>query len=146
MNVAAPVAGPGLPAPPAGTPPEITHSYLDSAVRERRRTCLITLTSAATGRADEVRVCDPDRRDGFLLDLGLKGSGGGSAFRGHGQAAAHVAWKDTTYQVAWKRCRPSALDCDQCGDEWRSRPPRPRRELTEAQRRALEAHRFRGRG
>ena len=110
-----------------------------AVLREQRRTSVITLASEQTGRADVIRACEPECRDAILLDLGLKGSGGGSAFRSHGEAAVRVAWNGTGYRVTWKRCRPSALLCDHCGEEWRSRPGRPKRELTEAQRRALAA-------
>jgi hypothetical protein len=119
--------------------------------RENRRTCVITMTSVTAH--DVIRVCDPECRDAFLIDLGLKGSGGGWAFRSHGVARVTVAWNHKDYDVTWKRCPPSALPCDSCGDEWKFRPVRtpvlpPPAPPTEAQLRAREsfASRVRSKG
>lgn len=95
-----------------------------AVLREKRRTSVITMTSA-TAR-DVIRLCDPGCRDEFLLDLGLKGSGGGSAFPSRGEADVHVAWNGSDYRVTWKRCAPSALPCDLCGPQWRYRAGRER--------------------
>jgi len=104
-----------------------------AVARDARRTCVITMTSV-TAR-DVIRVCDPECRDAFLLDLGLAGHGGGWAFRSHGEADVTVAWNHADYRVTWKRCSRSALPCDQCGEEWRSRQELVRevRPPTEAQ-------------
>ena len=96
-----------------------TSKCAPGVLRDRRRTAVITMTSATAH--DAVRVCDPECRDAFLLDLGLKGSGGGSAYRSHGEADVRVAWSGKDYRVTWKRCAPSALHCDLCEGEWRYR-------------------------
>jgi hypothetical protein len=103
-----------------------------AVLRTRRRTSIVTIGP------DTVRLCDPGCRDEVLPGLGLKGSGGGSAFRSHGEADVHVTWNGHDYRVTWKRCPASALPCDACGPQWRYRAGAPRRALTDAQREALE--------
>jgi hypothetical protein len=98
-----------------------------------RRTATVTITNMATSHADTVRLCDPGCRDVVLLDLGLKGSGGGSAFPSHGQAEVFAEWNGEDYEVAWKRGRPTRLPCDLCGGDWMTRPVRAKRERTAAQ-------------
>ena len=72
---------------------------MDTAVTDVRRTCVVTMISA-TAR-DEIRLCNPDCRDSFLIDLGLSGHGGGWAFSPRGQAMVRVAWSGIRYQVSW---------------------------------------------
>ena len=92
--------------------------------QDRRRTCVITMANTGTGHTDVIRVCDPQCRDEFLLDLGLKGSGGGSAFRSHGEADVRADWNGKDYRVTWKRNPPSAAHCDLCEPTWRYREPK----------------------
>lgn len=110
---------------------------VSGAVRDARRTAVIVL--AGTSSREEIRVCDPECRDAFLMDLGLKGSGGGWAFRSHGAARAAVSWRHEDYRVTWERRRASALPCDLCGEAWRFRPARVLPPPTEAQLRQREA-------
>lgn len=106
-----------------------------AVLRETRRTSIVTMTSATA--SDMIRLCEPSCRDEFLLDLGLKGSGGGSAFRSHGEAGVRVGWNGKDYRVTWQRQRPSALPCALCASQWRYLPGPRKRELTEAHRAAL---------
>jgi hypothetical protein len=100
-------------------------------LRETRRTSIVTIGP------DTVRLCEPECRDEVLLDLGVKGSGGGSAFRSHGETGVHVEWNGKDYRVTWKRCPPSALHCHLCAGQWRYRAAVRKRELTPAQREAF---------
>src|SRR5438105_12130416 len=98
---------------------------MDTAViTEQRRTCVITMVSATA--SDRVRLCNPDCRDAFLIDLGLSGHGGGWAFPARGQKMVRVAWSGIRYQVSWAGRPASAKSCDLCGDEWMYRPARMR--------------------
>lgn len=82
------------------------------------------MLSAATGNLDRVRLCEPECRNAFLLDLGVPHRGrGGWTFRSYGEADVTVAWNSIRFHVTWKRGRPTARACDQCGDEWMYRIP-----------------------
>lgn len=105
-------------------------------LREQRRTSVVVMVSHATGRVNSIRLCEPECRDAFLIDLGLRGHGGRAAFKGTGSARVLVAWNATEYDVRWRRFPPSARGCDQCGDDWqyRERPAaRPAPEPTDKQ-------------
>lgn len=109
---------------------------ISGAVRDERRTCVVVMTSATS--REEIRLCDPECRDQFLIDLGLKGSGGGWAFRSRGQADVTVPWSGTEYHVTWERRRPSSIPCAQCEQAWRFRPARVLPPPSEAQLAARE--------
>lgn len=115
---------------PTGTLAEI-RERITPHLREQRRTAVVTMISRATGHRDVIRLCEPECRDAFLIDLGMHGHGGGSAFRSTGSARVTVAWNATGYDVTWRRCPPSARDCDLCGGEWRDRPRPPSRPAPE---------------
>jgi hypothetical protein len=92
------------------------------------------------GGPDVIRVCEPECRDAFLMDLGMLAAGGVSGFRPRGAADVHVAWNDHDYRVTWHRHPLSAKPCDVCGEEWQARPGRVRvvPPPTEAQLRSRE--------
>jgi hypothetical protein len=98
---------------------------MSESLRDSRRTSVITLLSAATGNLDQVRLCEPECRNEFLLDLGVprRGRGGGWVYRSHGEADVTVAWSGVRFHVTWRRGRATVLPCDQCGDEWEFRMP-----------------------
>jgi hypothetical protein len=119
-------------------------------LREQRRTSLVIMASA-TGRVDSIRLCEPECRDHFLIDLGLRGHGGRSAFRSTGSARVLVEWNATEYDVRWRRFPPSARACDQCGDDWQYRarpasapPPEPTDAQLAARARFAARHRKQG--
>jgi len=87
------------------------------AIRDKRRTTVILMVNTATGRRDQIRVCEPGCRNYFLSDLGIPGAGQWK-YKPHGEADVTAAWSGKGYHVTWKRCRPSDLYCDQCGAEW----------------------------
>ncbi len=97
-------------------------------VRTRRRTSLVTMTSAQTGNVDVIRLCEPECRDEFLCDLGLHGHGGGSAFPRSGKTLVYAA--GTAYQVTWDRKISSGVPCDLCEPYWRTKPARQARVAT----------------
>ena len=109
-------------------------------VQETRRTCVITMTSDTA--SDVIRVCEPECRDAVLTDLGLLGHGGGWAFQSRGQANVTVAWNHKDYQVTWRRRPPSAMPCDACGDEWRTRSARVRVSLPPSEAQLASRARF----
>lgn len=111
------------------------HMLADHEPRPVLRT--IRRTSRVTVGPDIFELCEPECRDEVLLDLGLKGSGGGSAYPAGGEASAGVAWNQKTYAVSWRRQpRASARFCDMCGEDWRFRA-RVGRRLSDEQRREL---------
>jgi hypothetical protein len=114
-------------------------------VRDAHRTSAIHLVSATAH--DAVRVCEPECRDAFLMDLGLLAAGGMSGFRPRGDAIVTVAWNKILYHVTWKRHPLSGAPCDLCGDEWMSHPGRVRAvpPPTEAQLRSREVFAARAR-
>jgi hypothetical protein len=85
-------------------------------LRSERRTSVVVMGP------DTIRVCDPECRNEVLSDLGIPGRGKWK-YRGRGEASVTVAWSGKSYDIAWKRCRPSALPCDACGDGWMGRIP-----------------------
>ena len=82
-------------------------------IRDERRTTVITIGP------DVIRVCEMPCRNVFLADLGIPGRGGWM-YKPSGAADARVAFSGKDYHLTWKRCRPSDIYCDQCGDKWRS--------------------------
>jgi hypothetical protein len=86
-------------------------------LRDKRRTTVITIGP------DVIRVCEPECRNYFLSDLGIPAGRNEWKYRPSGEADVHVAWSGKDYRVTWKRCKPSAIYCDQCGDEWQGYIP-----------------------
>jgi len=86
-------------------------------LRESRRTSLVVIGP------DTVRLCWPDCRNEVLLDLGIRGGRNGWVYPPLGSATVTRAWSGKTYEVAWKRCPPSSLPCDLCGQQWRYHVP-----------------------
>lgn len=119
-------------------------------LREQRRTSVVVMVSHATGRVNSIRLCEPECRDAFLIDLGLRGHGGVSAFKGTGSACVLVDWNATEYDVRWRRFPPSARHCDQCGDDWQyrerpaARPAEPTAKQLAARARFAARHRKQG--
>lgn len=95
----------------------ISHGPDTKPLRTSRRTSIVQLGP------DTVRLCDPECRNEVLADLGVPGGRGAWTYPGHGAATVTVAWSGKTYDIAWKRVRPSALPCDACWDEWMYRIP-----------------------
>lgn len=89
-------------------------------LRDKRRTAVITMISTTTN--DTIRACEPECRNYVLSDLGIP-SGGQWKYKPAGEADVTAAWSGRDYHVSWKRCKPSAIYCDQCGDEWQTRIP-----------------------
>lgn len=84
--------------------------------RDKRRTSVITIGP------DTVELCEPDCRNEFLADLGIRASRNGNYVR-DGEATVTVAWSGKPYRVTWQRHRMNMRHCDLCADQWRYRIP-----------------------
>lgn len=85
-------------------------------LRESRRTTQVTIGP------DTIELCEPECRNEFLLDLGVRGHGAW-VYAPSGGAGVHVAWSQRDYVVTWKRRRTNARPCDLCSDAWQYRIP-----------------------
>jgi hypothetical protein len=115
----------------------MTASLADTAapvLRQQRRTAIVTMTS--TTAHDVIRLCEPECRNEFLLDLGVPHrQPGGWVYPSRGTAVVTVTWNQKTCDVSWVRQRLNALPCDLCEHEWRYRIP----ELVASEARKAEA-------